>query len=369
MAGALYLHVGTRKSGTTTLQDICRANQGRLRAAGVGFPFGVPLGKNRARFSASMRQLREGSSPQELMRQMRDAVRKTPRDTAFFSAETLADVSAVSIDRLHEALDGIDLHIVVTGRDYARQVPSEWQQACKLGAVPAYATFCERITQPEDGLARKFKERYDLSDIARRWGNGLAPDKVHLIVLPQVSGDYRWLPRVFFDLMGVDADALRVPDVPRNPSLSYSEAEVMRRAAAMLSSNSGSSGLEVLALIRKTRSNNHASSSDPITVSEETLQWCREQADGQVAAIREGGWSVIGDLEDIRPRADLSAAMPHDDLEKQLSVAIDHMARLMAVEIDRTRTGSSDGRAGRTRPGEAKGILSALRRRITCARA
>src|SRR5687768_17443491 len=138
MVRALYLHVGSAKSGTSALQKAVRRSAPALRAAGIG----VPITDR----SELMRRLlgplgwRAGSGfsqrvDVERIRRIQSAFRRTPGDVLFLSCEDLADAGAEPIRVLREVLDEVELDVrpIISGRSWARQIPSDYQQLVQAG--------------------------------------------------------------------------------------------------------------------------------------------------------------------------------------------------------------------------------------------
>lgn len=369
MPETFYLHVGTRKSGTTTLQSITRASEEQLLAAGLGFPFGVPTGTNRRPFMSLMRKL--GGDPAKrpaAVERLRASVAATSQKRAMFSAEGLAALPADVIATLAEALQDTDLHIIVTVRDLARQLPSEWQQSSKLGEVPGYLEFCDQVVDPASELSELFLARYDAADIAARWGAAVGPDRVHLIVLPQQRGDENWLPRTFFGLMDVGMDSLKFSDVARNTSMGYAEAELLRRTVAGFNARETYQPYEIHLLVRKEWKPTEAGAGDKIGVPQAALDWCRARAERQIEEIKAGGWQVIGDLEDLRPNPSTPVFTERDSRDAELAVAMEQLGRFMTRDLDRNR--KQRRRAAQEKPGTYQRLRARAGRlkRMTLAR-
>ena len=57
---------------------------------------------------------------------------RPPGDRLLLTLEDLAETTDEAADALVRAVEPhFDLHVVVTARDWSRQIPSEWQQAVK----------------------------------------------------------------------------------------------------------------------------------------------------------------------------------------------------------------------------------------------
>ena len=136
------------------------------------------------------------------------------------------------MELFHEAAAAADLEpeIIVSARDWSRQLPSEWQQFLKHRLAMPYPEFLEQVRDRGDSHAsRHFWQRQDFADICRRWGAGLAPERVHVVAVGSQTEDPGGVYRAFGSLLQFDPDRLRLPDHHVNASFGYTEAEVYRR--------------------------------------------------------------------------------------------------------------------------------------------
>jgi hypothetical protein len=355
MPETFFLHVGTMKSGTTTLQAIAEASEEQLLAAGVGFPFGIPHDVNRRRFMLRIRRMMANPTKRaKNIQYFSKAIARTPQERALFSAERLAELPSEAIAGLAEAARETDLQIIITARGPARQVPSHWQQASKVANLPSYAEYCDEITDPGTETSRTFTARYDPVDIATRWGEVVGPDKIHLVILPRKGGDDSWLPDAFFGLIGVDVDSLDLTEPHRNVSMGYAEAELVRRLIEGMREKDDLHTHEILRFVGRWLTPTKAGAGDRIGITESTLAWCQAQADRQISQIRAADWHVIGDLEDLRPSPDTPFFVEHRDPEKDLAIATEYLERFMRAEIDVDRKRRRKLRAQRKRKRAAR---------------
>ena len=123
----VFLHVGVPKSGTSFLQATLRANADRLLDEGVWYP----TQQHRGLFHAALELT--GNHPGWGVPQRRVdgswaalcAEARRRGGTAVFSNELFSNVEAADVPAALAHLDGLEVHLVVTARDLARQLPAE----------------------------------------------------------------------------------------------------------------------------------------------------------------------------------------------------------------------------------------------------
>jgi hypothetical protein len=121
MARRLYLHIGTPKSATTYLQDLCGHNAHVLAAAGILWPLGDRY--------APIRDLlgtREAAEDAGAWTDLADQIRRHHGDVVF-SNEVLVALNVRQISRLVTAVSSTDVWVIITARDLGRVMPSYWQ--------------------------------------------------------------------------------------------------------------------------------------------------------------------------------------------------------------------------------------------------
>ena len=135
MTERVYLHVGTPKSGTTYLQRVLDQNRKPLAAAGV-----LVVGErhvDRVHAALVVREdkrvatlsARQKQSWQRLVAQ----IRAWDGPSAVLSYELFSAATQQQAERAMADLAGIDIHVVITARDFGKMVPSAWQERLKFG--------------------------------------------------------------------------------------------------------------------------------------------------------------------------------------------------------------------------------------------
>ena len=206
----VMLHVGAPKSGTTFLQRALWNHRHPLREVGVTCP--GTSGRDMFLAAIEVREAFEtwGQDPKALAgtwaRLCEEA--RAFSGTTVMSHELLGAARPEQARRALDELAGLDVHLVYTARDLARQLLSEWQERVKNGSTQNFDSFqrtvMRRMREDEPGL---FWRNHGLLDALHRWAPDLPPSKVHVVVAPPPGADPLELWRRFGDAVGFDAAA------------------------------------------------------------------------------------------------------------------------------------------------------------------
>lgn len=231
----VVLHIGSDKTGTTSLQQLLRHNRselarhgvlyprspGRVRHAGLGF-FARP---DDALVASRDWQRADHPEPgvfrRRLRRRLMQEVAGSSAATMVLSDEELFRLSAESITRLRGLLEPIARRIRVVAylRRQDDHLVSRYQQAVKVGEV-------RRL----DAWARRdFTNLYDYASRLATWQQALEPTA--LVVRPFEQDRFAGgtLAQDFLKASGVELDASRLRQVEvRNESLGVEAVEVLR---------------------------------------------------------------------------------------------------------------------------------------------
>lgn len=227
--------MGLPKSGTTFLQRSLSANAEALGDRGVLYPADDEL-----MFRASLDVRgnhkswgRRRSDVEGAWDQLCGRARAF-RGTTVISHELLAGACRRQVAAATTMLRGLDVHVVVTARDLARQLVAEWQESVKHGRKVTFAEFHERVSRGDDGLARHFHAAQDLPETLARWGHDLPADHVHVVVgEPEGAHPDRLWAR-FAEAVGFDPAGYPPAAGPANPSLGVAEVDLLRRVNVAL---------------------------------------------------------------------------------------------------------------------------------------
>ena len=171
---SVYVHIGLHKTGTTYLQNICRANRARLRTQGIDFPGGVDE-PSQVLAVWDLQGRRPRGSDDHRIAGMWDAlvhrVNNSPLPKVLISEERFSLCSARQSHKVMDAFgDGVE--IIVTARDIGRVLVSAWQEEVKNESRLTWREYADAIIDPAlatHGHARSFWLRQDLARICALW--------------------------------------------------------------------------------------------------------------------------------------------------------------------------------------------------------
>jgi len=299
-----YLHVGSPKTGTSYLQSVLWASRPALADQGLSLPLrGVG---DHFRLTLLLRGLLdEAMDPPmafDVLDRLAAELPTLSSDRLLISHELLAPVRTKRTRLLLDVLGNYEVHIVITARDLARQVPAEWQQGVKHRATLSYEDYLGRVV---DGRAEHFWAVQDVADVARRWGADLPPERVHVVTVPQRGAPSGTLLERFCSVLQVDPGSLVTEAARANPSMGAQQAELLRRVNVALGDRlphpragyarvaKDHLGDRVLA----------AQGGRPLTLPSRLDDWVREASQAMVDRIRASGYTVVGDLDELMPAA------------------------------------------------------------------
>lgn len=305
-AQRVFLHIGVPKSGTSFIQATLRANADRLREAGVSFP----TQQHRGLFHAALELTGNHPGWDVPASRVKGSWAELCRDasrfpgTTVFSQELLSNVEADDVPGALSRLDGLEVHLVVTARDLARQLPAEWQEGVKHGRTLDFGSFLERMLAPErtHEHARKFWRHQDLAAILERWGKHLPADRVHVVTCPPSDAPRDLLWRRFCSVVGVDPELAKFPQVGSNVSLGVTAVDVLRRVNRELKSGDASPP-HLRRTVKQALVNGalRADTSPRVRTPDGLLPRLQEITEDWRRRIDAAGYDVVGDLDDLTP--------------------------------------------------------------------
>ena len=126
-----------------------------------------------------------------------------------------------------------ETHVVITVRDLARQVTSEWQERIKNGSTANFRRFQRRIEGQIEGndFSSLFWRYQRITGVIDRWAADLPPEHVHIVVAPanHAAPDLLWTR--FGEAIGFDASAFDpiTTSVLTNQALGAAQIAVLRK--------------------------------------------------------------------------------------------------------------------------------------------
>lgn len=225
------------------------------------------------------------------------------RGDVLVSSELLAWAGGSEVQRALSTWPGREVHLVVTLRDLARQVPAVWQEEVKNRRTLSYADFLdEALTAGElDGGPGALWGGQDPRQVLGRWGTDVPPEHVHVVTVPPAGGGSDTLWSRFCAVLGLEPGDYETQVTGHNVSVGLAEAELLRQISLQLPDDfewrhfarlvkhglAESRGLTDLASAR-------------IRVPDEALPVLAARAEAIEAWVREQGYDVVGDLADLR---------------------------------------------------------------------
>ncbi|WGL52667.1 hypothetical protein P5P86_02310 [Nocardioides sp. BP30] len=349
MARRVLLHVGTPKTGTTYLQDVCFRNRPLLEEHGILYP----ADRFDAHFLAALDLMRlpwGGLEEQAVGAWDRLAAEVRAFDgTAIVSHEILARATPAQTRRALASLghgDGsTEVHLVLSVRDLVRQIPAEWQENIKHRTTTSYADFLAELQeQSRSGIiASWFWAVQELPDIVDRWRHDLPADRVHLVTVPPPGSprDLLWERFVTtFGLAGLDLD---LGTDRANVSLGVPETYLLRQVN--LRANDQIEPADYRELIREVLAHRTLSArtgSPRLALPPTAFPWISELTDRWVEELSSQGYDVVGSLAELsgeRPAAFSDPDAP--DLDQVVDAAA---ASIVALVHDVGRWRANEAR-------------------------
>lgn len=346
----VFLHVGAPKTGTTLVQDMLHRNRDRLRSVGVLYPGD----RFDAHFLAALDLLGKkwGGLEKEAVGAwdaMVDAANSWEGNVVI-SHEILAAASARQAGQALEPIEG-EVHLVYSVRDLARQIPAEWQEGVKHRRKLSYAEFLDDLCSdgPQSPPVQWFWSVQDWPDVLRRWGATLPPERVHVVTVPPPGAPRDLLPDRFLALFEIDRGWVPTPGERANQSLGGAETTVIRAINSRLPARK-LKGPHYRHLVRELLAHQTLAprESGRIALPPNLDDWVRSTTDRWVSVLRESGYDVVGDLDELTPAPAGDWDDPDTaDPEELLDVAYDVIEALLLVMADRQPAPGSERPATR----------------------
>ena len=226
----VWLHIGVHKTGTTTIQDCLRANRYRLRRYSINFDgFGYGVGKRLMNEAPLDRTARE-----HLASELRERLARRPERTVIFSAETMcgdpysaySNIDEVCAD-LRAVLDGFDVRIVGVIRRQDHFIESLYQQYIKGGRSATFAEFRETCDV----------RRFCWSRLLQVFEDQFGRENMHVHLFESLFAEGRTVVERLFEGLGQEFQCVCPEGRRRNPGLSPTGFEILRRANDLLSAD------------------------------------------------------------------------------------------------------------------------------------
>ncbi|MGH3496162.1 MAG: hypothetical protein ACRDP1_01680 [Nocardioidaceae bacterium] len=306
-AKTVFLHIGLHKSGTTYLQGVLRANRAALAAEGVHFPGGPGQPVHTFAVYDLFGRRPRGSGDDRISGQwqaMTELVLADPAPVSLLSEEATSLASPKQARAAVESFPGCEVHVVVTARDLARVALSAWQEDVKSDETWTWRAWADAVANPgrrATAPGRGFWLRQDLPAVLDVWGALLPRHRVHVVTVPPPGTPRTELLGRFASVAGFDAAALREQPSWDNPSTGVTGTEVLRRMNERmhrrLNQRQYHDVVEVtLAPILAAATNAR------LRLPDEDRGWVEVESRRIRDAVRQAGYRVVGDLDDLAPQ-------------------------------------------------------------------
>lgn len=332
MAERVLLHIGLPKTATSYLQGILWSHREQLRSDGVLLP-----GKRRRDHLWFTWGVLGEEGLDTAKQWQRTAHQRVLEDvaawpgTALITHEFLAAATAEQARELVAALDGAEVHVVITAREPLGLFTASWQESLKNRGVELMAEYPPPSDEPQP-IWNWWT--LDLANVLERWGAVVPPDRVH--VLPLARGGPRDLVwKRFAGLVGIEPGDYDADAGFPNRSMGVVEAETLRRVNQRFRKHR----VMWARLARGTMIRTYLADErlvprggERFWPHPEQIADCRVRGERAVAAVLAGGYDVVGDVEDLRVPVELAARRTADEVSdaEVAAVAVDVLA--LAVE-------------------------------------
>jgi hypothetical protein len=304
VAQKIFFHVGLPKTGTTYLQTIMWDNHEELRRQGVLLPGFGP--RQHLWASGVVREDpkldRRGPDAKHAWAQLADEVNAWP-GTAVISHEFFAGASEQQAARAMADLPGAEVHVVLTARDTLSLVTARWQEFVKNGEtarIDDYPAAENSNPHNEWGWATM-----DVAGVLQRWGATLPPEQVHVLTLPKPGEPRETLWLRLAALLGIDPGRFDISGSEQNESLGVVEVELLRRINADLTGFESALNRGVWIRGYLAQGKLVPRGGEKFWPSLERVEELRAHGERAVEHVKQRGYDVIGDIEDLRTATDL----------------------------------------------------------------
>lgn len=274
--------------------------------------------------------------------------------TVLLSEEQLGVADPKEVRRLLDCCgdpEQVEVHVVLTSRALSRALPSYWQQRLKVGGQVTFEDYCAQVREHRGEVGSRFWLAWDPTSVLERWTPLVPKERFHVVTVPHTGAPDELLQR-FCRVLGVPVPDVDGTDVPRNSSLGWAQAEILRQVNTALPQRlrhrrayrrDGKLWLGLTHLA--------AQHGDRIALPLGLQEWCVEQTARVVAGL--AGVDVVGDRRELQVEpGDFvpDEAVPGDEALRQ--AAVDALASMVVERADARA-------ARRSRPGRPSAKRSA----------
>jgi hypothetical protein len=344
-SGAILVHVGPFKTGSSSLQMALHTRRAEVLAHGVHYP------------GTAYRHLREIASlmgrgprgvptvpPEEWAEFVAD-IHRVDAPRTVVSSEGLSTAGAPTIARLVEDLGPDRVHVVRVERRLDRLLPSAWQERIKSSnETRTFEQFLDDILAADpatsQGRPASFWAAHSLERYLDRWRPVLPGDRIHVVVADEGKPDAT--SAVFERLLGLPSGMLDPTQRP-NSSLSWDQVELCRRLNEVFDEHGWPDRLRRRtlqgAVVPGLRDAGPGATGVRIPpVSGEHLRRTAEISAGRIDLLTSSGIDVIGDPEATRVAYDAHLDDSAPEPPRSISIeAVAHAVEQLMVQRQGSR--------------------------------
>lgn len=225
--GAVLLHIGPHKTGTTAIQGSLAAARRELRRAGIFYPGGQSQQRMPALAAAGRTGPAGHPAPAATAFDKLAATVRKRSDRVMLSGEAFTEADDERARAIVAALGGERVHIVVTLRPLAKILASAWQQAVRSRSQLTYDEWLDAVFgRSGREVPSNFWHRHQHDELIERWLSIVGPERVAVVVASDV--DRMALLRSFETLLDLPAGFLKPEETAENRGLTAQEIELVR---------------------------------------------------------------------------------------------------------------------------------------------
>jgi len=362
--GSVLLHIGPPKTGSTAIQRALHGSRAALAEHGVLYP-----GKRMRAQAAGAAVLGIGASVGRAEPKIArwhalvEEIRQSDLSRVCLSQEPFARADDAAVGRILDGLGADRTHVLYVARRLDRLVPSHWQERVKAWNELSFEDFLHRVLEEPDGpQGRRLWAPQDVGSVVGRWAARVGHDRVTVLVADEDDRDL--MPRTFETMLGLPDGMLVPPPDRSNASLSFVEAEAIRRLNRTARED-GWSPREYWKLVQRgvvpaLAHRDRSADARLRGLPDWALEQVADRAEQQIEALVGSGVRVVGDPEQLRIRGRVEPAPVPPPVT---AVDLD----LLADVVGGIRSGSAQLQGSRTpralgSPHEELGARELLRR-------
>jgi hypothetical protein len=345
--GAVLLHIGPYKTGTTAIQRSLHQHRADLAEHGVLYPGDSPR-QRRASWAAVGRSPR-GAAPVEMKawRRMLREVEEAEAQRVVVSSEDFTSAPPDAVPTIVGDLGGERVHVVMVIRPLDKLLPSSWQQRVKSAneTLPLDEWVRRVIEIPDGWKGRAFWRNQGVDNLVQRYAVAVPRERITIIVSDE--SDRTQQMRTFEALLALPSGLL-TPGDHQNTSLSLDRTELLRRVNQLADERGWSDptrrvlihgGMLGALRERPPEPDERPIGGVPAWAIDKVSELNRERAE----QVRASGCRVVGDPATLEEPARAGADEP---LPEEVSLALAAAAVAGVVDAVRRREEPAQEKAG-----------------------